>query len=321
MSGQVRAVAQQYGGMLAHGLDRMAQEDGPVYTRRIEWMVALLIVDLCLVIAVKFLSSTGRVTLDVSHVVAVLPGLAVVIGIYFVLLVIIFAAVVTAAYLAKSVLIPFIRARWDRLLGLHAFVMRRRVDLSAWARDESGAFDLRGANLRRANLAAEVLDGGCFDYADLSQAYMVNVSLLGASLVGTDLRAADLTNAAMDGANVTKADLGESRMRDASLVGARMGRARLSHAVLIGADLRSAALQEVSGRELRLMRADIRGTDFRLAYFRYADFTDVKFDSDTNLSGAFLLGAIGITPELANTVRSNEHTHWPDSLNGSTPRY
>ncbi|EAX9255155.1 pentapeptide repeat-containing protein [Salmonella enterica] len=97
--------------------------------------------------------------------------------------------------------------------------------------------NLRGANLRGANLCDANLRGANLRGADLCDA-----NLRGANLRGADLRGANLCDANLRGANLRGADLRGANLRganlcDANLCGANLCGANLCDANLCGADL------------------------------------------------------------------------------------
>ncbi len=92
--------------------------------------------------------------------------------------------------------------------------------------------DLRGANLRGANLSYADLRGANLRGADLSYADLRGADLSSANLRGADLRGAnlryanlrnaDLRNADLSGANLSSANLRGANLRNADLSGANM---------------------------------------------------------------------------------------------------
>ncbi|EJC7213223.1 pentapeptide repeat-containing protein [Salmonella enterica] len=95
-------------------------------------------------------------------------------------------------------------------------------------RESGSRADLRGANLRGANLYG----------ADLRDA-----NLYGADLRDADLRGANLRDADLRGANLHDADLSGANLHDANLYGANLSGADLSGADLSGANLYGADLR------------------------------------------------------------------------------
>ncbi|ECU8313256.1 pentapeptide repeat-containing protein [Salmonella enterica subsp. enterica serovar Oslo] len=119
-------------------------------------------------------------------------------------------------------------------------------------RESGSRADLRGANLRDANLYGADLRG-----ANLRDANLYGADLRGANLCGANLCGANLCGADLRGANLRGANL-----RDADLCGANLCGANLCGANLCGADLRG---------------ADLRGANLRDADLRDADLPDLTF--------------------------------------------
>ncbi|EDD3743507.1 pentapeptide repeat-containing protein [Salmonella enterica subsp. enterica serovar Muenchen] len=92
--------------------------------------------------------------------------------------------------------------------------------------------NLRGANLRGADLCDANLRGANLRGADLRGANLCDANLRGANLRGADLRGANLC-----GANLRGADLRGANLCDANLCGANLCGANLCDANLCGADL------------------------------------------------------------------------------------
>ena len=119
-----------------------------------------------------------------------------------------------------------------------------------WLNGEGGIrADLRGADLRRADLSRADLRGADLRRADLSRADLRGADLIGADLRRADLRGADLIGADLRradlrGANLTEADLRSADLRGANLTGADLREADLSRADLSRADLNNVIYNE-----------------------------------------------------------------------------
>jgi hypothetical protein len=116
--------------------------------------------------------------------------------------------------------------------------------------DDNGTrADLRGANLRGADL----------EDAYLRDAYLRGADLGDANLRGANLRGADLGDANLRGANLRGADLGDAYLRGANLRGADLGDAYLRDANLRGANLRGADLGGAVGQNpwIKTLGSDI----------------------------------------------------------------
>ena len=122
-----------------------------------------------------------------------------------------------------------------RGLSLHAEALAEVLRLHA-ARFGSG----RGANLRGANLRWADLTGANLRWVDLTGANLRWADLTGANLTGADLTGAYLRWATLTGANLTGANLRGANLTGANLRGAYLRWATLTGADLTGADLRRA---------------------------------------------------------------------------------
>ena len=134
-------------------------------------------------------------------------------------------------------------------------------------------YDLRGADLRGADLSNANLRGADLSDASLRGANLRGADLSDASLRGANLRGADLSNANLRGAGLSEADLSNANLRGADLRGANLRGADLSNANLSNANLRGAGLR---GADLR--GADLRGADLRGANLRGADLRGADLD-------------------------------------------
>jgi uncharacterized protein YjbI with pentapeptide repeats len=129
--------------------------------------------------------------------------------------------------------------------------------------------DLRGANLRLAQLGGSQLSRADLRGADLRSAFLGGAVLTNARLEGASLKSATLIEATLDGASLRNVDLRHANLRKARLVGADLAHADLtganlhqtdfSRADLIGANLTSARLVETSFRGSRLERCCVYG--------------------------------------------------------------
>ncbi|MBW5737328.1 pentapeptide repeat-containing protein [Listeria monocytogenes] len=126
-----------------------------------------------------------------------------------------------------------------------------------WLRDGHGErADLRGANLRRANLS----------YADLN----------GADLRGANLRRANLSYADLNGANLSGANLSGANLSYANLRRADLSYAGLSGANFRGVDLSDANLnwvnwQHVEGLTVICVQVDTTRKNNQIAYIKELD--------------------------------------------------
>ena len=130
-------------------------------------------------------------------------------------------------------------------------------------------FDLREANLNRANLSGTDLSGAILWGANLSGTDLSGANLWGADLSGTNLKRVDLSEADLSGANLKRADI-----RDSNLSGANLRRVDLIEADLSRANLSGANLSRVNFRGANLCKTNFRGANLRRSDLRETDFTE-----------------------------------------------
>jgi uncharacterized protein YjbI with pentapeptide repeats len=109
---------------------------------------------------------------------------------------------------------------------------------------------------------------------------LTRLNLIGADLVGQDLREVNLAGLTMIGADLTEANLTGNDLSGTHLVGANLSRARLANANLANADLTGAHLAGTDLAEVDLTKASLTGVDLT-----GVDLTRVK------LAGLSLVGA------------------------------
>jgi uncharacterized protein YjbI with pentapeptide repeats len=196
---------------------------------------------------------------------------------------------------------------------------------------------LRKAELRCADLEDAIFDNAYLGKADLREAELlnatfINTNLQGAVLIKADLQSTDFTSAVLtcfqkkdriderqcanlSEARMKAADFSHADLRFASLAHVKAPAARFLHAQLAaasfqGADLTGASLQDASAGCLDRIsgQPDVSGSD-RVC----TDFLGARLHG-TNLSGADLAQAEGLTTEALEGACGDEHTLLPDDL-------
>ena len=127
-------------------------------------------------------------------------------------------------------------------------------------------YDLKGANLRGADLSYCFFEGKNLTGADLRGADLRSAYLYGANLTGANLKKACLLDANLEYANLEKADL--------SL--ANLDKAKLDHANLKRANLKNAKVENASLINCDLSKANLKNADFSLSDLREADLSNAK---------------------------------------------
>lgn len=161
----------------------------------------------------------------------------------------------------------------------NAWRLRQRattLHLEDTPRPNLGGVDLRGRDLRGANLERTILYK-----ADLRGAIFDHKSdFTNADLQWADLRNVDLTLVNLDGA-----DLQHANLSDAVLAAACLPRVQLADAILLHADLMSADLESAD-----LRRADLRGSHLENADLSFALLIGTRFQGAI-LDGCRVYGA------------------------------
>jgi hypothetical protein len=129
-----------------------------------------------------------------------------------------------------------------------AVIIRRPEKERQRERREGWQLELRGADLRRANLGGAHLEGAVLDGAHLEHAFLSETHLEGAVLGRTHLERAYLSETHLEGAVLWEthfegANLGGAHLEDASLWKTHLEGAHLSKAHLEGAQLSEAHLE------------------------------------------------------------------------------
>ncbi|MBE9228539.1 pentapeptide repeat-containing protein [Phormidium sp. LEGE 05292] len=147
--------------------------------------------------------------------------------------------------------------------------------------------DLRGTDLRGANLAGVDLREAQLEGADLGGANLWGTNLERASMEGTNLVGANLGEANLEGANLAGANLGSANLESASLGGANLRNAKLWDAKLWDAKLWDANLENANLSGANLRNANLESASLVGANLRNAKLQEAKL-WDTNLEGANL---------------------------------
>lgn len=124
------------------------------------------------------------------------------------------------------------------------------------------AVDLRGANLKRANLEGFLLMGSHLEYADLTEANFRIAILYGSFLNNTNFSGANLEGCALvqvnlSGASLAHAQLKAANLAKSNLTGANLNRANMEGAWLDNTCLKGANLTGVFGLTLDQVRSAI----------------------------------------------------------------
>jgi uncharacterized protein YjbI with pentapeptide repeats len=190
-------------------------------------------------------------------------------------------------------------------------VLRRR-DEDHVPQQQRVPLDLRGANLKLANLKGADLQLAILDGADLAIANFQQANLQQANLRGTALQKGSLLGANLTGAYLQEANLTGADLRGASLQEADLQEAILQEAILQGADLQGAILTGVKLQGADLQGAKLQGANLEgsWSFIQEADLEGAIL-TGVNLEGVNLQGA-EVTDEQLIQAKSLEGATMPD---------
>lgn len=182
----------------------------------------------------------------------------------------------------------------------------RGADLRA---ADLGGVDFRESSLDRANLSEANLRGGKLDSASLKEVQLRNAKLDSAYCLGVDLSRGILNGADLFEANLSQSDLRATDFREGKLARVNLNGANLEAANLVQSDLRTARIREANlcGADLpgaNLHRADFTGSVLRGTDLRWADLGGSNLKG-TDMSGSMMGGTWLGHVDLA-TVRGLE---------------
>jgi uncharacterized protein YjbI with pentapeptide repeats len=158
--------------------------------------------------------------------------------------------------------------------------------------------DLRGRDLRFADLSQAILVRGDLGEANLEGAILSSTNLSGANLYSADLQGAYLTRANLQGAYLGGADLRRADLQGVNLRGADLSSANLQSA-MISCDPYSPYAESciTDLRNARLEQADLQGANLEAALLQGADLSGADLGA-ANLGAAGLQGATFSSAQL-----------------------
>jgi uncharacterized protein YjbI with pentapeptide repeats len=157
----------------------------------------------------------------------------------------------------------------------------------------SGA-NLKNANLSGANLKNANLDGANLQNANLIGTILIYTNLSEANLDGVDLRNNVLTGTILADSNLTGANLNGVYLRSTDLTGVNLSGLDFSNKNLFAANLTGANLSNTNLQDANLQNANLTGANLSNANLQYAFVVNANLTGTiltyTNLSGANLDG-------------------------------
>lgn len=180
--------------------------------------------------------------------------------------------------------------------------------------------NLRGRDLRHANVSRSIFVRGDFRGANLQGAVLRHANLQGAELFGANLQGADfqyanLRAAKLGSADFQGADFQHANLRDVMLGGRDLRGTMLQYADLVGARLYDTNLQNMLLAYVNFSNANLRGANLEMA-----DLTGAKLQG-TDLQGAKLQTASLRQAHLQGAILKNLNLSgvdlWNADLNGA----
>ncbi len=129
-----------------------------------------------------------------------------------------------------------------------------------------------------------------------------------------DLSDADLRGLALAKVNLKGADLKRAKLQFANLAGALLEGANLEQARLQEANLQGAQLENAVVKNCNLMEANLQNTNFQNADIQGSQFNEDVMFGQTNLKGANLVDASGLSVMQIKTSLVDKDTKLPEYL-------
>tara|TARA_A100001037_G_C14725149_1_gene446306 strand:- start:5 stop:511 length:507 start_codon:yes stop_codon:yes gene_type:complete len=129
-----------------------------------------------------------------------------------------------------------------------------------------------------------------------------------------DLSEADIRGCKLQKVNFSNTNLKEAKLQYSNLTEATLENASLNRAKLLEANLQSAKLKGANLSGAGLLEANLQFTDFENAKLEEAQFNEGTIFNQTNLKGAQLKGATGLTTSQIDLSRTDSKTQLPDYL-------
>jgi len=129
-----------------------------------------------------------------------------------------------------------------------------------------------------------------------------------------DLTQADIRGCQLQKINLSNTDLKEAKLQYSNLTGAILEKADLNNAKLLETNLQSANLKNTNLSGAGLLESNLQFADLENANLEGAQLNEGTIFNQTNLKGAKLMNATGLTTNQVNLCQIDSHTQLPDYL-------
>jgi uncharacterized protein YjbI with pentapeptide repeats len=130
-----------------------------------------------------------------------------------------------------------------------------------------------------------------------------------------DLSEADLRGITLSEVNLKEANLKQAKLQFSNLAGASLEGANLEAARLQEVNLQGAQLENANLKKCNLMESNLQGTNLQNADVQSAQFNEDVMFGKTNLKGANLLDASGLSVMQIQISLVDKDTKLPEYLN------
>jgi uncharacterized protein YjbI with pentapeptide repeats len=129
-----------------------------------------------------------------------------------------------------------------------------------------------------------------------------------------DLSQADIRGYQLQKINLSNTDLKEAKLQYSNLTGATLEKADLNKAKLLETNFQSANLKNTNLSGAGLLESNLQFADLENSNLEGAQLNEGTIFNQTNLKGAKLKDATGLTTDQVNLCLIDSHTLLPDYL-------
>ncbi|MBC8285500.1 MAG: pentapeptide repeat-containing protein [Nitrospinae bacterium] len=129
-----------------------------------------------------------------------------------------------------------------------------------------------------------------------------------------DLSKADIRGCKLQKINLSNADLKEAKLQYSNLYEANLEKADLTKAKLLETNLQSANLKNANLSGAGLLESNLQFTNLENAKLEKAQFNEGTIFNQTNIKGALLEGATGLSSSQISLAQTDSNTQLPDYL-------